>query len=101
MVPPTVGPAGPYTAPWMVRGTMYGATDGPTGPVMRPWIVPPDHPPALGELKLGRYEIIYVELLKSSTSTLLIASAETNIRYVTNEPSSKRTNIRIFVRFDD
>ena len=27
--------------------------------------------------------------------------AETNIRNVTNEPFSKRTNIRIFVRFDD
>ena len=27
--------------------------------------------------------------------------AETNIRNVTNEPFSKRTNIRIFVRFDE
>ena len=27
--------------------------------------------------------------------------AETNIRNVANEPFSKRTNIRIFVRFDD
>ena len=27
--------------------------------------------------------------------------AETNIRNATNEPFSKRTNIRIFVRFDD
>ena len=26
---------------------------------------------------------------------------ETNIRNVTNEPFSKRTNIRIFVRFDE
>ena len=30
-----------------------------------------------------------------------IGRAETNIRNVTNEPFSKRTNIRIFVRFDD
>ena len=43
MVPPTVGPAGPYTAPWVVRGTMYGATDGPTGPVIAPYMVPLDH----------------------------------------------------------
>ena len=33
--------------------------------------------------------------------TSLNIGAETNIRNVTNEPFSKRTNIRIFVRFDD
>ena len=32
---------------------------------------------------------------------ITISRAETNIRNVTNEPFSKRTNIRIFVRFDD
>ena len=31
----------------------------------------------------------------------VIFRAETNIRNATNEPFSKRTNIRIFVRFDD
>ena len=37
-----------------------------------------------------------------TTSTGNIASrAETNIRNVTIEPFSKRTNIRIFVRSDD
>ena len=36
----------------------------------------------------------------SGVTELLISRAETNIRNVTNEPFSKRTNIRIFVRFD-
>ena len=31
----------------------------------------------------------------------VIIRAETNIRNVTNEPFSKRTNIRIFVSFND
>ena len=31
----------------------------------------------------------------------IISRAETNIRNVTNEPYSKRTNIRILVRFDE
>ena len=44
MVPPTVGPAGPSTAPYMVRGTIHGAVDGPAGPSMAAYMVRPDHP---------------------------------------------------------
>ena len=39
------------------------------------------------------YELIHI--------VTILCRAETNIRNVTNEPFSKRTNIRIFVRFDD
>ena len=38
---------------------------------------------------------------KSTKEGIKITRAETNIRNVTNETSSKRMNIRIFVRFDE
>ena len=40
---------------------------------------------------LGSHGVPFINLFRG----------ETNIRNVTNEPFSKRTNIRIFVRFDD
>ena len=40
-------------------------------------------------------------LFVTNVSKLINTRAETNIRNVTNETFSKRTNIRIFVRFDD
>ena len=50
--------------------------------------------------RLGRLEELLIIHLKTQTF-IYICRAETNIRNVTNEPFSKRTNIRIFVRFDD
>ena len=44
MVPPTVGPAGPSTAPYMVRGTIHGALHGPVGPSTAPYLLRPDQP---------------------------------------------------------
>ena len=37
----------------------------------------------------------------SNITNPIQSRAETNIRNVTNKPFSKRTNIRIFVRFND
>ena len=46
--------------------------------------------------------VIKLELkLTKICDTDVIIRAETNIRNVTNEPLSKQTNIRIFVRFDE
>ena len=41
------------------------------------------------------------QIFKKSTILDKNIRAETNIRNVQNEPFSKRTNIRIFVRFDE
>ena len=51
-------------------------------------------------------EYFCVVMLQVSYSVIsydyvIMTRAETNIRNVTNEPFSKRTNIRIFVRFDE
>ena len=47
-------------------------------------------------------DYIYSHLLpRNSAKSDLNGINYTNIRNVTNEPFSKRTNIRIFVRFDE
>ena len=48
---------------------------------------------------LDTMDIAYKKTL-GSRKYLLITRAETSIRNVTNEPFSKRTNIRIFVRLE-
>ena len=50
---------------------------------------------------LYSYDTFENVIFRISIRTCLpIIRAETNIRNVTNEPFSKRTNVRIFVRFD-
>ena len=53
---------------------------------------------------IGGYSLQYQMLPPKKILKILwvvFTRADTNIRNATNEPFSKRTNIRIFVRFDD
>ena len=49
----------------------------------------------------NRVNLLTFYILFDYLFSIIIFRAEANIRNVTNEPFSKRTNIRIFVRFDD